>query len=383
MNSLFIRMRTIHWVAIFLLLINIIFFTDNGISRIIQFVIILAVLLHDLDEKKWGVDTLKSVSDYMETIKAKNLTQESDINSKYNSEMTLVINIIGEFVNNIRTAIVKVKKTSNLNLHNTEIVGDLCSEMETQIIESTRLTDEVNSDLEGIVDICNELETAGDKSKISLSLVTENVEGINQTMESLDIELDIYNSQNKELTLKMNALYESTTKVQNILKSVGEIADQTNLLALNAAIEAARAGEMGRGFSVVADEVRALAARTQDSLVDINNITSHIISEAASANSTMTAQSKKLDVVVDLTSTSLNTIKEVSILTMQTTEVIGKVNDVSAKINRELTCIKTKVSSVKQVGDKNMASITQVKKLGVKSVEDANDIQNLLKEFVV
>ncbi len=87
---------------------------------------------------------------------------------------------------------------------------------------------------------------------------------------------------------KLNTLQDSIVKVSEILKVISDISDQTNLLALNAAIEAARAGEAGRGFAVVADEVRTLANKTQQSTVEINSVITEMQARAAEVNSFIT-----------------------------------------------------------------------------------------------
>lgn len=108
--------------------------------------------------------------------------------------------------------------------------------------------------------------------------VAQAIEGINQLVNEVNITSDAIES-----------LSDQTDRITSVIEVIGGIAEQTNLLALNAAIEAARAGEQGRGFAVVADEVRSLASRTQHSTEDINEMLTALQEGVRTAVTTMSA----------------------------------------------------------------------------------------------
>jgi methyl-accepting chemotaxis protein len=127
------------------------------------------------------------------------------------------------------------------------------------------------------------------------NIVRNGVEKVRSTVEKIRDHADQTNQSAKMI----DQLGQQTQKISGIVGTIQEIAEQTNLLALNAAIEAARAGEHGRGFAVVADEVRSLAGRTSGSTKEISAMISSIQETVGNATSTMTINVKKMNEIAE------------------------------------------------------------------------------------
>ncbi|NCP63706.1 MAG: methyl-accepting chemotaxis protein [Paraglaciecola sp.] len=181
-----------------------------------------------------------------------------------------------------------------------------------------------------------ETEAVKQNTKLSTQVVDESVENINQLSKAI--------SHAKEVIAK---LAQESSQIVQVLDVIRSIADQTNLLALNAAIEAARAGEQGRGFAVVADEVRTLASRTQKSTEDIQTMIAGLekgVDEAVNAITTGSSQvdgvvnmSKHLHDALNVVSVSVNNtsgiIFQIATATEQQSEVVDDINRTIVLLN--------------------------------------------------
>ncbi len=163
-----------------------------------------------------------------------------------------------------------------------------------------------------------------------------------------------------ELSHNMETLSHEASEVKTILTVIADIADQTNLLALNAAIEAARAGEHGRGFAVVADEVRKLAERTQRSLAEINATINVVVQSIIEASSKMSANSEDIQELANIAQ-----------------DVEDRINSTVDIVNDAVRASESSVKDFENTGHKVEMIVEKVEEINTISSKNARSVEEI------
>ncbi|WP_375749299.1 methyl-accepting chemotaxis protein [Vibrio sp. HN007] len=275
------------------------------------------------------------------------------INASGSDEIAQLGNAFDQFIAKLHTIMSDV---SDATYHVTSAASSIntqTSKLQHQLEEHNHETEQVvtaitemNSTAQEVARNTNEVASATNNANQDSQNALRLVDVSNKSISSLESNVERSND-------NMSSLQEQSHKIDNVLKVIGEIAEQTNLLALNAAIEAARAGEQGRGFAVVADEVRSLASRTQDSTLEIKQMLDELHSYVQQAVISMNESkvscgdvvSSSSDITEGLNSVG-NAVEAINSMTVQIATAATQQSSVTDEINQNLVAIREIVSSL-------------------------------------
>jgi methyl-accepting chemotaxis protein len=298
-------------------------------------------------------------------------------------EVGVIVDEFNRFVGHLQAIVMDVAHSSTQLNKTAEGMLGVVSEAEKGMIKQQDETMHVATAMNEMSNTVQEIARNAARAAESADQADKEALQSKQVVTQTKLAINELATEVEKATQVIHQLEAESDNIGTILDVIRDIADQTNLLALNAAIEAARAGEQGRGFAVVADEVRSLASRTQDSTQQIKTMIERLQTGANNAVAVMETgraqaqrsvqQATQAEGSLEVITKAVGTINEMN---MQIASAAEEQNSVSSEINRN-------IHNIGQVTEQTFQGVQESTALCGEVIKESKQLQALMKKFQV
>ncbi|HCE3214692.1 TPA: HAMP domain-containing protein [Vibrio parahaemolyticus] len=325
-------------------------------------------------------EPLTRILNALESLTKGDMTQRIDI--RFNNEFSRVSGHINTLADSLHDILVKLNEASE-NLASTATTNERTSSqaqsklnaqreqtanVATAMTEMSHSVQEVAQSAQGSLEMVQRVESASEEGR---NVMSSNISTINQLETRLH-----------ESVSAVSELQKMSGQIGSILDVIRNIAEQTNLLALNAAIEAARAGEQGRGFAVVADEVRVLASKTTQSTTEIESMISNLQSSSQSANQVIQSCMSDMEMSVEQASKANSSMEEIQALIIEISQMSTHISQAAAEQSETSADIARNIEGINNIADESyhaMSSITHTSESLTQLAHQQNELVHRFK----